>query len=72
MMQRQNKARTIEVSRHPNMQATSNRKENKTKAKTKMDRIEVSGDNHGENIVLFNEILLLTRLIKSCYQNNLI
>ena len=37
-----------------------------------MDRIEVSGDNHGENIVLLNEILLLTRLIRSCYQNNLI
>ena len=54
------------------MQATSNRKVNKVKAKIKMDKMKVSKDNHGENIVLFIKIPLLTRLIRSCYQSNFI
>ena len=67
-MQGQNKARTPEVLACKQLTT----QKNKTKAKTKMQRIEINGDNHNENIVLFNGILLLTRLIKSCYQNNCI
>ena len=68
-MQGQNKARTTEALA---CKQTNNTKKTKRKQKLKMQRIEINGDNHNENIVLFNGILLLARLIKSCYQNNCI